>query len=344
MSRLLIVLCLLMLVVPTRAQDNRPAQVHLTGLTPIWQDFNRCSAAAFTMQLSYFGWRGSYTDVVNRLNPNPDDVSVRLEEMAEFALEAGFGAVVRTGGTIDLLTTLVAGGFPVLVENAYYDGNGGWNNWMSHNRVLMGYDLATQTLYFYDPLLGTGTYGEGYAVSFTDFEARWRHFNHDYIVLYHPQDEATVRSIMGEQWDVTANARWTLEQAQAEHIGGQSDSFTLFNMGVAQVALGDYATAAATFDRALALGVPWRLLWYEFAPFEAYLAVGRYADVLHRVQGVLADMPHIEELYYYAGRAYEGMGNLERATANYRAALFRNPYFTAARAALSTLEESNQAG
>jgi len=62
-----------------------PSSARLTGITPVYQDFNRCSAAALTMQLSYFGWKGTYTDTIHALNPNSDDVAVRLDEMAAFA-------------------------------------------------------------------------------------------------------------------------------------------------------------------------------------------------------------------------------------------------------------------
>src|SRR3954471_16713456 len=107
-----------------------PSSARLTGITPVYQDFNRCSAAALTMQLSYFGWKGTYTDTIHALNPNSDDVAVRLDEMAAFAEQQGLKAVFRNGGTLDLLRALVAGGFPVLIENVYYDGPGAFKDWM----------------------------------------------------------------------------------------------------------------------------------------------------------------------------------------------------------------------
>src|SRR5690349_18779277 len=79
-----------------------PPTVRLTGLRPVYQQFNRCSAAALTIQLSYFGWQGSYEDTIRGLNPNPEDVAVRLDEMAMFARAQGLSAVFRNGGTLDL--------------------------------------------------------------------------------------------------------------------------------------------------------------------------------------------------------------------------------------------------
>ena len=111
------------------AAASLPAATRLTGLTPIWQQINRCSGAALTMQLSYFDeFGGTYDDVIRYLNPHLDDVAVRLDEMAAYAGTIGLRAVERTGGTVGLLKALVAGGFPVLVENSYFDGADGLND------------------------------------------------------------------------------------------------------------------------------------------------------------------------------------------------------------------------
>src|SRR5688572_4036224 len=159
------------------ATSPLPASAHLTGLTMIWQDFNRCSAAALTIQLSYFdAFTGDYTAIIRRLNPNAEDMSVRLEEMLAAAAMYGLNGVIRRGGTVDTLKRLVAAGFPVLIENSYYDGDGGARDWMSHNRVVIGYDDATQEFIFMDSLLGDGDDGTGVRRSYEDTEERWRGF------------------------------------------------------------------------------------------------------------------------------------------------------------------------
>src|SRR5215510_38829 len=138
-KRLLPVLLLLMSIRAAQAQDGGnlslpggtpaavsangvllPPTARLTGFTMVWQQFNRCSAAALTIDLSYYGWAGDYNDTINGLNPFYDDVSVRLDEMVRFVEEQGLKAVARTGGTIDLLKMLVANGFPVLAENEFF--------------------------------------------------------------------------------------------------------------------------------------------------------------------------------------------------------------------------------
>ncbi|MBZ0307978.1 MAG: C39 family peptidase [Anaerolineae bacterium] len=334
LKRLLPLVCLLLTLIPSVRAQEIPSEVRLEGLDMLWQQYNRCSATALYMQLSYYDYAGSATDIVRWLNPYEEDYSVRLEEMIRFAETQGLRGIARTGGTRDLMQSLVAGGFPVLVENAYWHRNDN-DDWMSHNRILMGYDNSS--FYFYDPLLGPGDDHRGYAIRYEEFDGRWRDFNRDYLVIYRPEEEARLQAILGEHWSAESNAARTLEQAQTE-VSSHADAFSYYNLGSAQVVLGDYAAAVQSFDQARALGLPWRMFWYRFEIFDAYLQVGRYEDVIALVYHTLENTTQIQEMYYYIGRAYEGQGNTERALANYYAALARNANYPEAQAAIDALE------
>lgn len=320
----------------THANDS----FFLDGLTIVYQDVNRCSAAALTMHLSYFSSEPvDYRTVIMKLNPHPEDVSVRIEEMVLVAEEYGLKGVVRRGGTIDLLKRLVGAGFPVLVENSYYEGADRIREWLSHNRVLVGYDDATSELFFYDSLLGIGD-GRGRAFTYEDFDERWLPFNRDYLVLYPPEKEATVQILLDTDWDMTQNAENTLAQAQADLTNAQNatnQAFALMNIGWAYVQLAQYEEAAAAYDEAFKLTIPTRYFWYEFGAFDAYLGAGRYDDVITLARRTLQSVQGVEELYYYVGRAAEAQGDLARAKGNYEMAVFRNSRFTEAREALEAL-------
>lgn len=332
---------LALLAMPALAQDNTvtentiPASVTLEGFTWIHQGTNRCSAAALSIQLSYYlpVTADTYFELAREdLNTWGADASVRIEEMAATSIERGLGAVVRRGGTIDILKQLIAAGFPVLVENSYFEGDDFYRHWLSHNRVLVGYDDAQGVFFFQDPLLG---YPDGGLVSYdyANFDERWRPFNRDYLVLYRPEEEAVIQAILGEDWDEAANAQNTLEIAEAEIASGRTDGFAYHNQGWALLELERYEEAAVAFDNAISAGLPFRFFWYEFSIFEAYLAVGRNEDVvtLANVQITNAtDTISVEEWYYYAARAYENTGNTERALINYEVALARNANFTEA--------------
>jgi len=347
-ARLILLIALFALASTVHAQEATPetvvsaalpASATLDGLTLVWQDINRCSAAALSIQISYFG-PYVYDAAVRDLNPNIEDVAVRFDEMIRFAEEYDLRGVERIGGTLEILKALVANGFPVLIENSYFDGAGGFNDWMGHNRVVMGYDDAQQVLLTYDPLLGAGENQLGRSIPYADIDSRWRTFNRDYLVLYRPEDEARVMQVLGDQWDATVNAEWALALSQAELDSGTYDSFTLFNLGSSLVALGRYAEAADYFDQARQNGLPWRMFWYQYGAFEAYYNVGRYEDIIALAQEVIATTPGVEEVYYYIGLAAEALGDFSRAANNYQVAVWRNENFTLAVEALARVQGS----
>jgi tetratricopeptide (TPR) repeat protein len=326
------------------ASMSLPPVVQLEGLDMVWQQVNRCSAGALTILLSYYDWEGDYSTTIRGLNPSLDDVSVRLDEMVTFVSGYGFQAIERTGGTIELLKRLTANGFPVLVENSYYDGGDINRDWMSHNRVIMGYDDAQGVLYSFDSLLGSGPDGKGRPVPYADFDQRWRPFNRDFLVLYQRGDEPLLQALLGEEfWDETANAEWTLAQAEAELNGETPDSYAAFNVGSALVQLGRYEEAAAAYDRARGAGLPWRMMWYQFGPFEAYLRTERYQDVVDLARSIITAHPGVEETYYYIALAYAAQGDLQRAQSNLEVALQRNGNLQAARTALDIIQQTGAA-
>lgn len=325
------------------AANSVSSQVLLEGFSWVHQGVNRCSAAALTIQLSYYMpvTVDTYFELArSELNTFGADASVRLEEMAAVAEARGLRAIVRRGGTVDLLRQLLNAGFPVLIENVYYNGEDLYRDWMSHNRVLVGYDDTTQTLYFQDPLLG---YPNGDLVTYTyeEIDSRWRPFNRDYMVFYRPEEEAALQAVLGNHWDEVYNAQWVLETSQAEIAASiPNPQYSYFNLGWAQLQLGMYSEAAASFDTARSIGLPMRMLWYEFGAFEAYLQVGRYDDVRYLVNqeiNIAGDEISIEEWYFYAAQAYEGLGQLDRAILNYEVALTRNTNYSAAAERLQAL-------
>jgi hypothetical protein len=308
-----------------------PASAVVSPMHIVFQQYNRCSAAALTMLLKHYGWEGTYDEVIAALNPSSSDVSVRSDEIAAYAQTFGLNTIARTGGTTELLRALVAANFPVMIENAYVDGP----DWTVHNRIVMGYDA--DTIYAYDPILGWGVNGEGHAFPEAELDAAWREVNRAYIIVYPPGAELLLQTILGQQWEAPTSLMTTLEQAQAEAAVNPEDAFAWFNTGAALQQLGHSDEAAVAFDRAREIGLPWRIYWYRHELFEAYLAVGRYDDALALGQEVVANQPGVEEAYYYMGRAYAGLGQNENAAVQYQAALSRNPNYAAAASALSEI-------
>ncbi len=324
---------------PVQAQGNTPPSARLNGIRHVYQDWNNCGPANLTMALSYFGWGYGQQRAASFLKPNIEDKNVSPAEMVAFVNEqqtelSNVRAFWRFGGTIDLIKRLLAAGFPVVVESGYdVDGLG----WMGHYETVVAYDDNVQTLWVYDSYLGIGS-GYGRTYSYDEFDRWWRHFNRTFLVFFTLDRTDEVRAILGPYEDVTYATSAALNRALQEAAQDQSDGWAWFNAGVSAAKLGNYFDAAAYFDLAFAQGLPFRVTWYHFAPYEAYYHVGRYQDVIDLANNTEATTAYVEETYYWRGMAYAAQGLQADALAEFETALRYNRNFTAAEQARARVE------
>lgn len=98
--------------------------------------------------------------------------------------------------------------------------------------------------------------------------------------------------------------------------------------------LADPAGAAIAYDRAFEVYVRlpedqrlWRMLWYQFGPYEAYYHMGRYLTVINPADQTLSflGLPILEESLYWRGLSKEGLGDLDGAVADLLIAAEVNP-------------------
>jgi len=306
-----------------------PGQIQLTGFAHQWQTWNNCGPATVTMGMSFFGRTETQVEAAQFLKPNRDDKNVSPHELAAYVRSTGLGSIVRRGGSIEQLKQLLNHNIPVIAETwLIHDGDG-----LGHYRLLTGYDDATGQFNTFDSLSGPD-----YKVSYDQFDADWRVFNRLYVPVYPPMYADTVKSIIGEDVDNTTMYQNVLTQAQADATADPNDAIAFFNQGDALTRLGRHQEAVAAFDRARQLGLHWRRLWYQFTPFEAYYAVGRYQDVLDLTKATLEGTGGLEEAYYYHGLALLATGQPD-AESDFQAALAYNPLFTPAAEALNLLLE-----
>jgi len=317
------------------ASGQIPVSARMYGFRHEQQKWNNCGPATITMALSYFGWQNDQTFAGDLLKPNREDKNVSPQELANFVEEqTALNAMVRMGGDVDLLKALVANNFPVIIETgAYFEAY----DWIGHYRALVAYDDTQNSFFFYDSFLGTGEFEQGVVVSYDETDTLWQAFNRTFIVVYLPEEEGRLLSILGSRADEADAAQHAFEVAQAEARTNPQNGFAWFNMGTSLTALQRYEEAATAFDQARRLGLPWRMLWYQFAPFEAYYQLGRYDDVLSMIQINLNNAEELEEMYYWRGRVLMAQNQREQAATAFRQALSYNPTFTAAREALDSL-------
>ncbi len=299
----------------------------LSGLRHNWQTWNNCGPATLAMQLSYFGSALTQEDIRQVLRPNDDDKNVSLPELAEFAAEQGFLARALVNGDAERIKQLVALGLPVLIET--------WlepepNNGMGHYRLITGYDDEAGQWIVYDSYISTGVKkGEPYQgirLNYAETERLWRVFNRAYLVIYTQEQAAAVAETLGKDMNREAMWRASLARAMAEVDEDREDAFAWFNLGSSFTTLGRYDEAAAAFDRARIIGLPWRMMWYQFAPLKAYYETGRYEELLALADATLATSDQIEELHDWRGAALAALGRAEEAQAAFARAEALHPH------------------
>ncbi|PWH20603.1 MAG: hypothetical protein DDG58_02005 [Ardenticatenia bacterium] len=311
--------------------------VQLSGITHIWQKWNNCGPATLAMYLSYFGITLTQAEIAAALKPNWDDKNVSPHEMADFATQQGLHALVRVNGSAERLRLLLSNGLPVMVET--------WlelepNNGMGHYRLLTGYDDSRQIWIAYDSYVSTGVKADapyqGIQLPYTEMDTLWAVFNRTYLLLYTEELAPIVTGILAEEMDDQVMWERALAHAQAEMTSRPDDPFVHFNLGSVLVALGEYEQAAAAFDRARIIGLPWRMLWYQFAPFRAYYETGRYDELVALADATIVTAGEIEEVYYYKGLGLAALGRHDEARKNWQHALELNPNYEMAAIALAT--------
>ncbi|HKZ83401.1 MAG TPA: tetratricopeptide repeat protein [Anaerolineae bacterium] len=320
---------------PTQAARSTPASlestdVMLAGFRHIYQTWNNCGPATLSMNLSFYGWGGGQADAAKYLKPDPEDKNVSPHEMAAFARSLGFEAVTRVGGSMPLVKEFLRAGIPVLIEKGFEpDPQAGWQG---HYELIVGYDDSMNAFIAMDSYTGPNQ-----SVPYDTLDWYWSHFNRTFIIAHTPDQAGTVMQMLGVDADPAQNLTGALATAQAEAAADPSNPFAWFNVGSNFAALGDYESAAAAYDQARSLGLPWRMTWYQFGIFEAYYRTGRFDDVLALADATLATTPYVEELWYYRGLVRQARGEPDAAREQFRQALHYNPNFTAAADALAAL-------
>ncbi len=321
-----------------------PAQVQLEGVEHHYQLFNNCGPTSLAMSISFWGWSGDQRDIAQVVKPNDYDRNVSPREMYEYLLTQGYDAYIRVNGDVDTLKRFVAGGYPVLIEKGLtcQPGETRCSGWFGHYSVVTGYDDARQVFITQDSFRGPNL-----KIAYADLEQNWRSFDFVYLVIFPagPEKDAEVVKLLGKSADVDADYRAALERAQheAQTLTGENGAFAWFNVGTNLVYFKDYTGAAQAYDEARKIGLPYRMLWYQFGPYVSYYSLSRYQDVIDlatfAINGAIGE-PGLEEAYYWRGLSEQALGQRAEAVEDFRTALVRHPGYPPALEALTALGET----
>ena len=314
-----------------------PAKVELTA--PAWelQGANNCGPATLTLYLRYYGWEGNQDDIARVVKPLSEDRNVNPEELVYYVrTHTGWlNAEFRVGGDIQLLKQLIAAGFPVMIEESFYFETPYWPNddlWAAHYLLLTGYDESAQTFTGQDSF-----HGPDQVISADKLDGYWQIFNRVYLLVYPPAQEATLKSILGDNWDPDLNRQHALEVSQAETQSQPKNAYAWFNLGSNLVYFERYGEAASAYDTARQLGLYQRMLRYQFGPFFAYFHAAMTTELLTVTEYALERTPNSEEALLWHGWAEFRMGKKLEAAADWKKALEYHPGYQDAQYALDFL-------
>jgi len=267
---------------PTATLPPLPAQASITSPTYEKQTPNNCGPATLSMALHMYGWEGNQADISNLVKPVIGDRNVNPEELRYYVrTQAGWlNLEYRVGGSIDLLKRLIAANYPVIVESVTSldpnDALGPTDDlWAAHYLLLTAYDDSAQSFTIQDSY-----HGADLKIAYSQLEEEWRPFNNLYLVMYFPEFEEEMKTLLASNWDPDLNRQNALTASQADTAQNPADAFAWFNLGSNLVYFDRYDEAALAYDKAREIGLPLRMFRYQFGPFLAYFHSGRNEDLL----------------------------------------------------------------
>jgi len=259
-----------------------PASALLQNDYQVYETWNDCGPASLSMALSYFGINESQAALAAVLRPyqndqgNNDDKDVTMDELAAEARTFGLLAYHRPSGTMQIMKRFIAAGMPVIAETVLTKDDD-----IGHFRVVKGYDDTALTLTQDDSMQGHNV-----QFSYSDFDAMWKKYNYEYLVLVPKSKQRIAEAILGR--DLNPKVAWT-RTAALDRAGlalNPADIDSRFNLSVALYYVGDYAGSVREFEQ-VQNSLPFRTLWYQIEPIEAYYRLGDYQKVFALTDSIL---------------------------------------------------------
>jgi tetratricopeptide (TPR) repeat protein len=277
--------------------------------------------------LSYFEITKTQQELGPVFRPNAGDKHVEAPQIVRFFPDYGLNARLFEGGSIEVVKQLISARIPVITAQWLDFGEP-----IGHYRVVRGYDDARGGFLVNDSMIGADVF-----YPYQEFEQLWRAFNYRYIPVYRSADEFKVMSLIGEDTDRQKNLERTTRLFRDLAEKNPNDNYFQFSTGTNLFELGRYGEAVAAYEKAAAIGLPPKMLWYQFWPVAAYNEVGKHQEALDLAGRQLASAPVFGEMRYERGRAYEAMGNASAAIGEHRKALEDDATLSQAREALARL-------
>ncbi len=307
-----------------------PPQKILENSYHVFQTFNNCGPAALSMALSYYGVRESQQKLGEDLRPyqNPqgdnDDKSVTLAELAEKSKEYGLIPYHRPNGDREKIKLFITYDIPVVTRTWLKTDED-----IGHYRIVKGYDDTKREIIQDDSLQGSNL-----RYSYDEFHNLWKKFNYEYLVLVPEEKQQIAEAILKEDKDNKIAWKKAEENARRELDQNPDDVYARFNLSVALYNIGDFQQSVEEFEK-VENKLPFRTLWYQIEPVQAYFALGNAEKVLTITDRILNNHNRaFSELYLLRGEIYKKQGNYNAARSEFEKALLYNKNMKKAQDAL----------
>jgi tetratricopeptide (TPR) repeat protein len=307
------------LVRPKASMPPLPEKHTLPTMSHVYQKLNNCGPSSALMAASTLGVIFDQPYAASILKGGPGDKNVGPLELVQFLESQGLRVAYRLNGDQETVARLIANNIPVIVEQWLVKR--GSDELVGHYRVVKGYDQKSKTFNTNDSFNGPN-----FVIPYSQFDEWWRPFNRTYLVVYKPDQEQTVKDILGSDWDEELNSEDAVQVAQSEtkSIG---DGYSYFNLGSAYTHLHQFNEAKTAYDVALTKTFPPYFLWYQFGPLETYYQVGEYERVMSITDELFRAAGDAEEGHYYRELVYKKQGKTAEAQAEHEKTLSANPRF-----------------
>lgn len=329
---------------PTLVPTPIPVQVQL--IPPAYdelrdaQDLNNCGPATLALYLRYFGWDGNQYDISKIIKPKSDDRNVNVEELVYYVrnYSGWLKSEFRVGGNLETIKELLAAGIPVMIEEAFTTDRQYWSEddkWAGHYLLITGYDDSQQLFTAHDTELGPNQH-----LLYEELDDNWQAFNRVYIMVYPSEMENDLINVLGENWDMDTNRQNALDSARRETEEDPQNAYAWFNLGTNLTYFESYFEASDAYNTARTIGLPQRMLRYQFGPFISYFHSFQTEELLTLTRYALSITRTSEEAMLWRGWAFFRQGDEGTALKYFRDALKINPNYEDATKAITYMQSN----
>jgi len=234
-------------------QNALPLTQRIGPLTFISQTLNNCGPASVAEVLDFYDVHKTQAQVAQVLRPQLPTYGMSLYGVPFYAESVGMRSYEAVGGTDQVLKAFIANGIPVIVSDLVSK-----TERIRHFRPIDGYDDSAGYFIGTDPYLGPN-----HKIAYSDFDDLWSISNNRWVIVYPPDKQPVVDSVLAQYWDHATALQQGLQHAQQRLATQPNMPWSWLEMADMQIDAGDYNDAASNLQKGMSIGVPFEGHWLQ---------------------------------------------------------------------------------